>query len=107
MDKNTDPITVPVVVLRVGWMDRYEGITGGDTISGGGAYVAEHGFGHEIFNYLPFRNRVYGFVQVRGPKHHPADGKINLPRLGAEANDESVSGVLAVWVATSPLGGAF
>jgi hypothetical protein len=107
MDKNPHPITVPVVFLRVGWMDRYEGIAGGDTISGGGSYIAEHGFGHEIFNYLPFRNKVYGFVQARGPKRNPADGKINLFRLGAEANDESVSGVLAVWVATAPSAGAF
>ena len=107
MEKNPDPVVVPVVFLRVGWMDRYEGITGGDTISGGGAYVAEHGFGHEVLNYLPFRNRVFGFVQARGSRDNLTDGKINLSRLGAAASDESVSGVLAVWVATSPSGGAF
>ena len=35
------------------------------------------------------------------------DAKINLAHLGASVDDKSVSGVLAVWVATSPSGGAF
>ena len=45
MRKTADPFSVPLVLFRVGWMDRYRGITGGGTISAGGAYVSEHGFG--------------------------------------------------------------
>ena len=107
MDKRPDPFAVRIVFLRVGWMDRYQGITGGDTISSGGAYVAEHGFGHEIFNYQPFQNAVYGYAQPPGRKDRWKDAKINLTRLGASTDNKSVSGVLAVWVATSPSGGAF
>jgi hypothetical protein len=107
MDKQPDLFAVRMVFLRVGWMNHYQGITGGDTISSGGAYVAEHGFGHEIFNYQPFHNVVYGYVQPPGRKDQWKAAKINLTRLGALADDTSVSGVLAVWVATSPSGGAF
>jgi hypothetical protein len=36
-----------------------------------------------------------------------SDARINLTRLGASSSAESVRGVLAVWVATSPARGAF
>jgi hypothetical protein len=107
MDLQPDPFAVRMIFLRIGWMDRYQGITGGDTISSGGAYIAEHGFGHEIFNYQPFQNTVYGYAQPPSRKDRWQDAKINLTRLGASADDKSLCGVLAVWVTTSPLGGAF
>lgn len=107
MDKQPDPFAVPMIFLRVGWMDHYQGRTGSDPISRGGAYVAEHGFGHEIFNYQPFQNAVYGYVQPPGRDLQWKAAKINLTRLGASPSDKFVSGVLAVWVATSPWGGAF
>jgi hypothetical protein len=107
MDMQPDPFDVPMIFLRVGWMDHYRGITGGDTISSGGAYVAEHGFGHEIFNFQPFQNAVYGYAQPTGRKDKWSEAKINLKQLGASKDDKSVSGVLAIWVATSPTGGAF
>jgi hypothetical protein len=107
MGKLPDPFAVRMVFLRIGWMARYQGLTSGDIISSGGAYVAEHGFGHEIFNYQPFDNAVYGYFQPPGRKDQWKNAKINLARLRASADDKSVSGVLAVWVATSPLRGAF
>jgi hypothetical protein len=107
MDKQPDPFASRMLFLRVGWMNRYQGITGGDTISSGGAYITKYGFGHEIFNYQPFQNAVYGYVQPPGRKDQWKESKINLTRLGASARDLSLSGVLAIWVATSPLGGAF
>jgi hypothetical protein len=32
-----------MIFFRIGWMDRYEGPGSGDAITGGGAYVAQHG----------------------------------------------------------------
>ena len=107
MDEECDPFDQKMVFLRVGWMHRYRGITGGDTISGGGAYVTEHGYGHEVFNFQPFKEAMYGYVQPPGHHERWMNGKINLSRLGASAKDKSVSDVLVVWVATSPSGGAF
>ena len=88
-------------------MTRYKGIASGDMPVGGGAYILEHGFGHEIFNFDPFRGSVYGYGQPPGRKDQWEQAKINLDRLGASATDDSVSGVLAVWVATAPSGGAY
>jgi hypothetical protein len=106
-DMQLDPFDIPMIFLRVGWMDRYQGITVGDSISGGGAYVAKHGFGHEIFNFQPFLNGVYGYVQPTGRKDKWSEATIKLEQLGASKADESAPGVLAIWVATSPIGGGF
>ena len=38
-------------------MDRYEGLSSGDKASGGGSFVKEKSYGHEIFNFLPI-NRI-------------------------------------------------
>jgi hypothetical protein len=107
MSMKPDPFEVRMIFLRIGWMNRYEGITRGDTISGGGAYIHIHGFGHEIFNFRPYRRSFYGYVQVPRRTGRWEDAKVNLTRLGISADEESVSGVLAVWVATDPNGGAF
>jgi hypothetical protein len=104
---NTDPFAIPMLFCRVAWMDHYEGV-GSDTMSGGGAYVAEHGFGHEMFNFQRFQDAVYGFVQPSGGrKDNWEEARINLPRLGASSSDNSMTGVFVVWVATAPAGGSF
>ena len=41
----------PLLVCRTAWMDHYRGVTATDTPTGGGAWVKEHGFGHEAFNF--------------------------------------------------------
>jgi hypothetical protein len=102
-----DAASSPTIFLRIGWMSRYRGLTVGDEIKGGGAFVAEHGYGHEIFNFRPFEGRVYGYVQPPGTAYNDQPGSgIDLQRLGAGRGDDSLSGVLAVWVATPPEGGS-
>lgn len=107
LDAQTDPEKVRMVFLRVGWMSRYQGLSGDDKIAGGGAFVTEHGFGSEIFNYQPFQGRVFGYAQPRSRKGEWDQATFRLRRLGAATDAESVSPVLVVWVATSPSGGAF
>ena len=90
-----------IIFLRIGWMERYRGLVG-DTVAGGGAYVDEHGYGGEIFNFQPFKGSVYGFVQPRRRlPNRPIDWtpNIKINRLGAAGTDDHVAGVLAVWVA--------
>ena len=104
----SDPMTVPMIFLRIGWMNRYQGQTASDQITGGGAFVEEHGYGHEIFNFQPFNERVFGYVQPPGTAYNGESGPgINISRLGASSQDGSLSGVIAVWVATSPQGRSF
>lgn len=107
MGKELDTLDIKMVFLRIGWMDRYQGLNGGDTISSGGAYVAERGYGHEIFNFQPFQRTMYGYVQPPCRQGKWLDAKINVTRIGELVNDKFISAVLAVWVATSPSGGGF
>jgi 5-methylcytosine-specific restriction enzyme A len=82
-----------VYFLNVGWMGRYRGLEG-DKIIGGGKYVEEHRFGHEVFNFLPYRGQCYGIGHVGGDS-------IALERLGAPRSSPYLDDVLVVWVARS------
>jgi hypothetical protein len=62
-------------------MEKYQGLAHGDAITGGGSYVAEHGYGHEIYNFAPWKGRVYGFVQV--------PGQLDVARFGAGKGQKS------------------
>jgi hypothetical protein len=86
----------PMIFLNVGWMQKYQGLAG-DSITGGGAHVQQHHEGCEIFNFKPYEGYMYGFVRVAG--------SINIERLGAPPLDNSIDGVLAIWVAKSPVDG--
>lgn len=86
-------------------MDLFRGAKG-DKPRGGGAYVKEEGFGHEVFNFLPDGHGVYrGYV--RPPGQGPVrDQRINIDRLGASESDDHLDGVDVFWAATHPaLGG--
>lgn len=86
-----------LIFLNIGWMSKYEGPRG-DQISGGGGYVALHGWGHEMLNFKPYDGKMYGTAPV-------PQGIIRLERLGAAKGAESVDGVLVVWVAKSRIVG--
>jgi hypothetical protein len=112
VDLLTDnPFAVPMLFLRIGWMRFYEGLSDDDQIHGGGAFVREHGYGHEMFNFLPFNGRYYGYVRPTGGGADTefVDGAgIKLERIVAEAKlDRELPGVLAVWVSSPPEGGTF
>jgi len=52
-------MTAPLLVLRVGYMERYDGP---DTITSGGAYIAENGVGGEVYNFKPSYGKCYGYA---------------------------------------------
>lgn len=87
-----------VIFCNVGWMERYQGLTHGDQIIGGGSYVKDEGRGHEICNFAPSRNNLYGYVQ-------PPGVQIDIERIGASSDDESITGVTVIWTAARPTGG--
>jgi hypothetical protein len=81
-----------MLFCRVGWMPRYQGEK---DIQGGGVFVDEHGFGYEMYNFLPDdQGNFYGYVK--------GGAEMNIERLGAKQGDKSVSQVLVIWVATHP-----
>ena len=55
-------MTARLLVLRVGYMERYDGP---DTITSGGAYIAANGVGGEVFNFKPSRGKCYGYAMSR------------------------------------------
>lgn len=92
-------MTAPLVVLRTGYMERYDGPA---TISGGGAYVDENGVGGEVFNFKPSRGKCYGYAMSR----HFAG--INLRFIDGAQNwstGDELSGVDVVFIARRPGGG--
>ena len=97
MENEIDPFAIPMIFFRVGWMTSYMGKTSSDEIIGGGSYVQKHGFGHEVFNFLQFRDRMFGYVSPPGKSRKLTIGKINGVK-----QQESVDDVLVVWVATDP-----
>jgi len=92
-------MTAPLLVLRVGYMERYDGP---DTISGGGAYITENGVGGEVFNFKPSRGKCYGYAMSL----HSAG--LNLHYIDdsqAWRDGDELSGVDVVFIARKPGGG--
>jgi len=85
-----------MIFMNIGWMAEY---SGPGRISGGGKYVAIHGYGHEIMNFKPFAGKMYGTAVI------PRYGAIRLEKLGSAKGAEFVDGVLVVWVAKSQIVG--
>lgn len=84
-----------LIFLNVGWMKRYQGLDN-DQILGGGRFVEDFRYGHEIYNFLPWQRSLYGYVETPS---------INIDRLDARPGANSVSGVTAVWIARNPFRG--
>lgn len=101
-------VVTPMIFFRVGWMRNYMGVSVSDKISGGGAFVESHGFGYEMFNFLPFNNMMYGYVRpIRGKGAFDDGSGIKLERIGGGAADADMGGVLVVWIAKHPKGGTY
>jgi len=89
-----------IIFLRVGWMDKYEGLEG-DKITGGGSFVQREGYGHEIFNFKPNNGKLYGYAKSPGET-------INIRRIAKfPVNNDFIDDVTVIWVAGKPTGGVF
>ncbi|BAK76713.1 HNH endonuclease [Pseudogulbenkiania sp. NH8B] len=84
-----------ILFCNVGWMQKYDGLDA-DSLERGGSYN-NHSIGHEVCNFTPVGDVVYGYIQ--------ANGNIKLENLGASKKDDSVDGVTVVWTASPPDGG--
>ena len=91
-----------MVFFNIAWMKEYKGVTLNDIPVHGGSYIDENGYGAEVYNFQAYRGKMYGFVEAGW---RPKPRHINIARLGASKQDESVSGVIVVWVARHCYGG--
>lgn len=87
-----------LVFFNIARMEKYQGLAQ-DKAVGGGSYPQQHGFGAEIFNFQHFHNTMYGFVE---PGWTTVLKLINITKLGAHRMEQSVSGILVIWVARHP-----
>ena len=88
-----------ILFFNTAWMDFYEGISEGTEIHGGGSYIKEFGYGHEIYNFKNIKGKVYGYAQP--------NGRNNLERIGAKKGADYISGVLLIFTATHKDGGTY
>lgn len=87
-----------MLFCRIGWMQYYRGNLEEDPISGGGWYVDNYGYGHEIYNFLPDdEGNLYGFVEVGGKE-------MSIWRLGAKFDESSITGVTVIWCSSTAYG---
>jgi len=93
-----------IVFFNTGWMDFYKGVSN-DTITGGGKFVMEEGYGHEMYNFLEFQGHYYGYVQPKIDKKYGNPSTIKLEKLGCSKSDEMVDNVTVVWTARNPING--
>ncbi|MES2514711.1 MAG: DUF3883 domain-containing protein [Bacteroidota bacterium] len=99
-----EKIDKPVLFINTGWMDFYTGVRN-DSISGGGKYVRDHGWGGEIFNFKHWKNRLFGYGQPKIDRKHGNETQIKIEKLGANVEDECIKGITVVWTATNPYNG--
>jgi hypothetical protein len=86
----------PLIVLRVGYMERYDGP---GIITGGGGYVLENGVGGEVFNFKPSRGKCYGYAM--STKFAGLDlNKVDTSRDWLPGDE--LSGVDVVFIARKP-----
>jgi len=106
----TKQIQQPMVVFNVGWMKHYQGLSNKeDVITGKAKFIDEKKWGYEIYNFLPFEGKVYGFVQPSGHGKDYLERQIRIENIDSkvQATSEYIDDVLVVWVAPYPQGGTY
>jgi hypothetical protein len=86
----------PLLVLRIGYMERYDGPA---TITSGGAYVEEYGVGGEVFNFKPSRGKCYGYVMTR---HFSGIDLQLIDDMKVWNEGQALAGVDVVFIARKP-----
>jgi len=83
-----------IVFIGLTEMEKYCGME--ENLSGGGSYIEEHGFGHELFNFREDNGYCYGYT--------PPWGKLNLRNISNVINSDAlgdyVDDVLVVFTGT-------
>ena len=99
-----------ILFCKVSCMKYYKGASDKDIPYNGGSYVAEHGRGHEEYNFEPVdfddgKTYCLGFVETKSTSKSKLN-ELHIEKIsGCELlkKDEFVEGVLVVWCATTDL----
>lgn len=99
-----------ILFCKVSCMKYYKGASDKDIPYNGGSYVAEHGYGHEEYNFEPVdfddeKTYCLGFVETKSTLRSQRN-ELHIENIsGCEMmkNDEFIEDVLVVWCATTDL----
>lgn len=83
-----------IIFCEIAWMKYYAGIYDDDKPMNGGKYIDENGEGGEIFNFVPYNHKCYGYVMHQGDELH-IERYDKVLRSFDEVRDMTV-----VWVAS-------
>lgn len=87
------------IFFRIAWMNNYRGITSTDIPIGAGSYVKENSDGGEVYNFWPYKDKLYAFARIQ------KDRGLRIERLGAKSEQPFIENVTAVFFATNPVTG--
>lgn len=68
-----------VIFINLTEMDEYNGLEA--NLKGGGAFIEQNGYGHEVYNFKNDGGKCYGYT--------PPWGKINLPRISKAISQDA------------------
>jgi hypothetical protein len=85
----------PLLFANVGWMTWYEGQREDDHTLGNHAWLKKHKWGHEAWNFKPYRGKVYGYIPGRS-------SRIDIRKLDPQCRGAFVDGVTVVFMARHP-----
>jgi len=92
-----------LLFLNIGWMKNYRGLKDGDRIEGGGNFVTQNGFGHEVFNFQPINGKMFGFVEPKTTSARHGRNSLHLEKIEqSAAGKDQIDGVLVIWTALQP-----
>ena len=90
-------ICPPIVYFNIGWMKRYSGIFADDMTVGAHRYLADHRYGFEAYNFAESESGT-----VRGYRPPGRRERVNITKMGAPSNADSINGSLVIWLAREP-----
>ncbi|GJE54757.1 hypothetical protein [Methylobacterium thuringiense] len=83
-----------ILILHIAWMRDYCGLKN-DKPYGQFGHMTQGGSPHKAFNFLPYKDRCYGYAAV-------SNGRVNLQKLGGDTEAEYLDNILVIWTATHP-----
>lgn len=90
-----------ILFARIGRMHNYAGPVQGDEKPIGGGGHNKTGIGHELYNFKPYRGRLYGYFQP-----NMASQSVALERITIAASDSDIlENVMLIFVARMERGG--